>query len=40
MRMRGDQTGVFKILNNYENIARNRFSRLRKVEGLEDTKLH
>ena len=38
--MRGDQTGVSKILNNYENIARNRVSRLMKVEGLEDTKLH
>ena len=32
--------GVFKILNGYENIDRNLFSRLRKREGLEDMELH
>ena len=40
MRLRGDQTEVFKILNGYENIDRNIFSQSRKREGLEDTELH
>ncbi len=31
---------VFKILNGYENIDRNIFFQLRKIEGLEDMKLH
>ena len=31
---------MFKILNGYENIDRNIFSRLRKGEGLEDMELH
>ena len=35
----GDQIEVFKILNVYENIDRNIFSRLRK-RGLEDMELH
>ena len=39
-RLRGDQIEVFKILNGYENIDRNIFSRLRKREGLEDMELH
>ena len=38
-RLRGDQIGVFKILNAYENIDRNIVSQLRKREGLEDMKL-
>ena len=38
-RLRGDQIEVFKILNGYENIDRNIFSRLRKREGLEDMEL-
>ena len=38
-RLRGDQIEVSKILNGYENIVRNIFSRLRKI-GLEDRKLH
>jgi len=39
-RVRGDQIEVFKILNGYENIDRNMFSRSRKREGLEDMELH
>ena len=39
-RLRGEQIEVFKILNGYENIDRNIFSRLRKREGLEDMELH
>ena len=39
-KLRGDQIEVFKILNGYENIDRNIFSRLRKKEGLEDMELH
>ena len=39
-RLRGDQIDVFKILNGYENIDRNIFSRSRKREGLEDMELH
>ena len=39
-RLRGHQTEVFKILNGYENIDRNIFSRFRKREGLEDMELH
>ncbi len=39
-RLRGDQIEVFKILNGYENIDRNIFSRSRKKEGLEDMELH
>ena len=39
-RLGGDQIEVFKILNGYENIDRNIFSRLRKREGLEDMKIH
>ena len=35
-----DQIEVFKILNGYENIDRNIFSRLRKRGGLEDMELH
>ena len=31
-RLRGDQIEVFKVLNGYENIYRNIFSRLRKRE--------
>jgi len=33
-RLRGDQIEVFKILNRYENIDRNIFSRSKKREGL------
>ena len=40
MRLRGDQIEVFTILNGYENIDINIFSRLRKREGLEDMKIH
>jgi len=39
-RLRGDQIEVFKILNGYENIDRNIFSRITKREGLEDMELH
>ena len=39
-RLRGDQIGVFKILNGYVNIDRNIFSQSRKREGLEDMELH
>ena len=39
-RLRGDQIEVFKILNGYDNIDKNSFSRLRKREGLEDMELH
>ena len=39
-RLRGDPIEVFKILNGYENIDRNIFSRLRKREGVEDMELH
>ena len=39
-RLREDQIEVFKILNEYENIDRNVFSRSRKREGLEDMTLH
>ena len=39
-RLGGDQIEVFKILNVYENIDRNIFSRLRKRGGLEDMELH
>ena len=39
-RLRGDQIEVLKILNGYENIDINIFSRLRKREGLEDMKIH
>ena len=35
-----DQIEMFKILNGYENIDRNIFSRSRKREGLEDMELH
>ena len=35
-----DQIEVIKILNGYENIDRNIFSRSRKREGLEDMELH
>ena len=35
-----DQNEVVKILNGYENIDRNSFSRSRKREGLEDMELH
>ena len=35
-RLRGDQIEVFRILNGYENMDRNIFSRLRKIEGLEE----
>ena len=38
-RLRGDQIEVFKILNGYEKIDRNIFSRSRK-KGLEDMELH
>ena len=38
-RLRGDQIEVFKILNGYENIDRNIFSRSRKREGLEGTNI-
>ena len=34
-RLRGDQIEVFQILNRYEYIDRNIFSRSRKREGLE-----
>ena len=39
-KLRGDQIEVFKILNGYENIDRNIFSRITKREGLEDMELH
>ena len=39
-RLRGDQIEAFKILNGYENVDRNIFSRLRKREGLEDMESH
>ena len=39
-RLRGDPIEVFKILNGYENIDRNIFSRSRKREELEDIELH
>ena len=39
-RLRGDQIEVFKILNVYEHIDINIFSRVRKREGLEDMELH
>ena len=39
-RLRGNQIEVFTILNGYENLDRNIFSRLRKREGLEDVELH
>jgi len=39
-RLRGDHIEVFKILNGYETIDRNRFFRSRKKEGLEDMELH
>ena len=39
-RLRGDQIEVLKILNGYENIDRNIFSRSKKREGLEDMELH
>ena len=39
-RLRGDQIEVFKVLNRYENIDRNLFSRLRKRDRLEDMVLH
>ena len=35
-RLRGDQIELFKILNGYENIDRNIFSRSKKRKGLED----
>ena len=38
-RLRRDQIEVFKILNGYENIDRNIFSRQWKTEGLEDMEL-
>ena len=39
-RLTGDLMEVFKILNGYENIERNTFSRLWKREGLDDIELH
>ena len=39
-RLRGDQIEVFIILNGYEHIDRNLFSRSRKREGLEDMEPH
>ena len=36
----GDQIEVFNILNGYEYIDKNSFSRLRKGEGLEDIELY
>ena len=39
-RLRGDQIEVFNILNGYENIDRNIFSRSRKIQELEDMELH
>ena len=39
-RLRGDQIEVFTILNGYENIDRNIFSRIRVGKGLEDMELH
>ena len=39
-KLRRDQTEVFKILIEYNNIDRNIISRLRKGEGLEDMELH
>ena len=39
-RLRVDQFEDFKILNGYENIYRNIFSRLRRRKGLEDMELH
>ena len=38
-RWTGDQIEVFKILNGYENIDIDYFSRLRTREALEDMKL-
>ena len=35
-RLRGDHIEVFKMLNGYENIDRNIFSRFNKREGLDD----
>ena len=35
-----DQIEMFKILNGYENMTRNIFSQLRKIQGLDDVKLH
>ena len=39
-RLGGDQREVFIRLNGYENIDRYTFYRLKKVEELEDLKLH
>ena len=39
-RLRGDRIEMFKILNGYDNIDRNTFSKLRKREGLEDMEEH
>ena len=39
-RLRGDQIKMLKILNGCEHIDRTSFSRLRKIEGLEDMELH
>ena len=39
-RLREDQIEVFKILNVYDNIDRNTFSRSKKREGIEDMELH
>ena len=39
-RLRGNEVEVFRILNGYENIDRNIFSRSRKREVLEDMELH
>ena len=38
-RLRGGQIEVFKILNGYENIDNKFFSRLKKIERLEDITL-
>ena len=38
--LKGDQIEAFKILNGYENIDRNIFSRSMKREELEDIELH
>ena len=38
-RLRGDQIEAFKILNGYENIDQNIFSRLMKREGLENIRI-
>ena len=35
-----DQIEVYKILNGFENIDINIFSRFMKIVGLEDIKLH